>query len=404
MIDPRPSRCLAVAMAVTGASFLIGCGSDGTAKAGRNDEASAPRQVRVVPAVQGGLPRVVTVTGTLAAEEEVVLGMKVAGKVGQILVDLGSRVSRGQVLARLSPVDFELRVRQAEAILEQSRSRLGLGADDSDGSIDREQTSLARQARAMLDESRLRRDRAQQLYDDQLLSRADLDTAQAEFLVAEGRYQDALEEVGNRQGQLAQRRSELALARQQLADSVLTAPFDGAVQERHVSPGQYVAAGQPIVTLVRVHPLRLRLAVPERDAASLRQGQEVRLTVEGDPQPYHGRVARLSPAIAEGSRTLMVEAEVPNPDGALRPGTFATASVVTSADEPVIFVPASSIVSYAGIEKVIVVHDGKTVEKRVRTGRRHQDQVEIVEGIAPGDDVVVEPGNLVGGQAVTVTS
>ncbi len=154
---------------------------------------------------------------------------------------------------------------------------------------------------------------------------------------------------------------------------------------------------------MRIHPLRLRLAVPERSAAKVRVGQEVRVHVDGDPRTYAGRVARLSPAIEESNRTLMVEAEVPNRDGALRPGAFASAEIVTSADQPAVFVPASAIVTFAGIEKVLVVENDKTVEKRVRTGRRLEGKVEIVEGLSGGEAVVVEPGNLVGGQDVRIT-
>ncbi len=100
----------------------------------------------------------------------------------------------------------------------------------------------------------------------------------------------------------------------------------------------------------------------------------------------------------------MVEAEVPNPDGALRAGSFAGAEIVTAADRRAVLVPASAIVTFAGIEKVLTVEEGKAVEKRVRTGRRAGDRVEIVEGLAGGEPVVVEPGNLAGGQAVTVRS
>src|SRR5262249_42520781 len=147
-----------------------------------------------------------------------------------------------------------------------------------------------------------------------------------------------------------------------------------------------------------------RLAVPEREAAGVRGGQEVRLTVEGDQRVYSGRVARLSPAIEERNRTLMVEAEIPNLDGALRPGTFASAEIVTESGQPATFVPLTSIVTFAGIEKVIVVVDGKTVEKRVRTGRRTERQVEILDGVQPGEQVVTEPGNLVGGVAVSAVN
>jgi RND family efflux transporter MFP subunit len=241
------------------------------------------------------------------------------------------------------------------------------------------------------------------LWERQLIARAELDTAAATLQVAEGRYQDAIEEVRNRQAILAERRSELEIARQQLIDSALKAPLDGAVRQRHASVGEYLAAGAPIVTIVRIHPLRLRLAVPERVAAEVRVGQTVHVKVEGDRTVYHGQVARLSPAINEEDRTLLLEAEVPNEDGRLRPGTFAEAEIVTSTEGRMVFVPTSAIVTFAGIEKVMTVQDGVSAEKRVQTGRRFGDRVEIIEGVSPQELVVVEPGNLVAGQRVTVS-
>jgi RND family efflux transporter MFP subunit len=240
------------------------------------------------------------------------------------------------------------------------------------------------------------------LWDRKFIARAELDTAVSRLAVAEGRYQDALEEVRNRQAILVQRHSELEIAKQQLADTVMVSPMDGAVSERQASVGQYLAAGTPVVTLVRIDPLRLRLAVPEREAGAVAIGQAVELTVEGDPGKYEGRVARLSPAIAVSNRTLLIEAEVPNPRGLLRPGSFAKADIVVKAGEKIVTVPADSIVSFAGIEKVLTVVQGKVVEKRVRTGRRLGDQVEITEGLSLGSRVILKPGNLVGGQPVTV--
>jgi RND family efflux transporter MFP subunit len=159
-----------------------------------------------------------------------------------------------------------------------------------------------------------------------------------------------------------------------------------------------------VVVLVRIHPLRLRLEVPEREADDVRTGQLVQLTVEGDQEIHTGRVARISPSIREDSRTLLVEAEVPNPAGELRPGSFAKAQIVTQSGETAVLVPIASIVSFAGIDKLLTVEGGKAVEKRVRTGRRAGERVEILEGVAAGDTVVLEPGNLVGGQPVTVVN
>lgn len=396
-------RSSGLAILIGGLLFsAAGCRSDSSARAASDGSGPAKREVRVTRAEKGALPQVVTVSGTLAAEEQAVLGMKVAGRISELLVDLGSRVTKGQPLARLASTDFELRVRQAEAALLQARSRLGLPAEGKSDTVNPDETATVRQARAVLDEARLKRDRAKQLFKEQLLPQSELDTAEANYLVAESRLQDAYEEVRNRQALLAQRRSELELAQQQLQDTTLTAPFDGAIRERQGTLGQFVAIGQPVMTIVRIHPLRLRLSVPERDAASVRASQEVRVHIEGDSNVYPGRVARVSPAIEEASRTLSVEAEVPNSSGALRPGSFARAEIVTSANLPVIFIPANALVSFAGIEKVILVKDGKSLEKRIRTGRRVGSQIEITDGLAVGDLIVVDPGNLVGGQPVTV--
>lgn len=395
-----------IAVVVVACAFLAGCRGEGPASASQDKgkpPAVAPRPVRVAPAAQEMVARSVVVNGTLAADDLVVLGTKVAGRLANIAVDLGTHVRRGQVIAQLDKSDFALRIEQAEAALQQARARLGLGPGDSDARLDPEQTSVVRQARAVLDEARLTRDRSLKLLEQDLIARAQVDTAVANLQVAEGRYQDAIEEVRNRQAILAQRRSELELARQQLADTALVSPIDGAVSIRHASVGEYLAAGAPVATLVRIDPLRLRVAVPEREAAGIRQGQTVSLTVEGDATVYRGRVVRLSPIVQEQNRTLTVEAEIPNPGAALRPGAFAKAEIVVGALQPVIMVPASSIVTFAGLEKVIVVQGGQAVERRVQTGRRDGERVEITDGLKPGEPIVLRPGNLTGGQPVTVT-
>ena len=382
---------------------VAGCGSDQSATAQQRSAAASPpaaRETRVVPAASARVARTVVATGTLAAEDQMVLGAKVPGRLAEISVDLGSRVRKGDVVARLDPSDYRLRVQQAQAGLQQARVRLGLAPEGTSDRFTPEDTALVRQARAVLDEARLTRDRFEKLWEQQLIARAPLDNAVATFQVAEGRYQDAIEEVRNRYAVIAQRRSELELAQQQLSDTVLLSPMDGAASQRQASVGEYLAAGAPVVTLVRVHPLRLRLAVPEREAAEVRVGQTVRLTVEGDTTVYGGRVARLAPGITEQNRTLLVEAEVPNERAVLRPGAFAKAEIVMSAEESVVMVPASAIVTFAGIEKVLTVEDGKVVEKRVQTGRRSGDSVHIVAGLAAGELVVMQPGNLVGGQPV----
>jgi len=380
------------------AAVWFGC--DGSRARASNSDVKS-KQVRVVHAEKAVLARTVAVTGTLAADEEVTLALKVAGRVREIAVDLGSRVKRGQVLARLEPTDFNLRVRQSEAALQQARARLGLDADSDPSGVVPEDTALVRQAAAVLEQARLTRERMESLSHQGLVSRSQHDDAVAGFYVAEARYQDALEEVRNRQAVLSQRQAELEIARKQQSDSILISNMDGAVQERLISPGQFLAAGEPAFRIVSSDPLRLRLAVPEREAVGIRAGQPVQVKVDGDPTVYPGKLARVSPAISADNRTLAVEAEIPNEQGRLRPGTFARAEIVVQAQDSAILVPASSVTAFAGINKVIVVVDNVTAEKRVRTGRRSGDSIEIVDGISAGDVVVITPGNLIGGQSVT---
>jgi RND family efflux transporter MFP subunit len=392
------SRPLAAGVLVL-VALVAGCGED-RAGATPSTARDVPRPVRLVPAVAGSLPRTVAATGTLAAEDQVVLNTKVAGRLERLPVDLGSVVRRGDVVAVLDPVDFRLRVDQAETALTQARARLGVPLDGSADVIEPGRTALVREARAVLEQARRQRDRLATLHREGVLSRAELDQADADFRVAEARLQEAFEEVRNRQALVAERRAALRLAEQAFGDATLRAPFDGVVRERHLSVGGYLDVGGAVVTIVRVDPLRLRLTVPEREAGAVRVGQPVRLRPEGGQTATEGRIVRLSPAIDEATRTLLVEAEVPNADGALRPGAFASAEIVVDPEAPAVLVPAPAVVTFAGVTKVLGVADGRVVEKRVRTGRRAGDRVEVLDGLAAGEIVVAEPGNLTAGQPV----
>src|SRR6185295_5469718 len=163
--------------------------------------------------------------------------VKVPGRLQTNVVDLGSVVRQGQLIAQVEPRDYELQLKQAEALLGQARARR--------------------------DEARKNRERIESLAEQGILSQSDRETANAAYEVAANRYRDALEEANNRRAQLVQRRVEVDIARKQLADTAIHAPFDGAVQERRASIGEYLIVGSPVVTVVRMDPLRLRVEVPE---------------------------------------------------------------------------------------------------------------------------------------------
>ncbi|HEV2862828.1 MAG TPA: efflux RND transporter periplasmic adaptor subunit [Pyrinomonadaceae bacterium] len=369
--------------------------------AGEGQGGGDARQVRVARVSEMPVGTSVTVTGTLAAQDQATLSVKVPGRLSSVPVDLGSVVRRGQVVAQVEQQDYKLRIQQSEAALQQARARLGLQPDGPDDRVDPEQTATVRQARTLMDQSLSARNRTATLVEQGVVSRQEFESADAAYKVAVSRYQDAVEEIRNRQALLSQRRTELALAKQALADTTVVAPFDGLVQERKASVGEYLGAGAPVVVVVRVNPLRFRGEVPEREAASVRAGQQVRVTVEGDSGLYAGRIVRLSPTINQQSRVLVVEAEIAN-NGSLRPGGFARADIVTSDTGTAVTVPSNAVVTFAGIEKVITVEGGKAKEKPITTGRRLEQWTEVLSGVGVGEPVVIDPGNLQSGQPVNV--
>lgn len=357
--------------------------------------------MRVALAEIQPMERTVSATGSLLAQEQATLSIKVPGRLFLMAVDLGSVVKKGDVLAQVDPKDYELRVRQSAAALAQARAALGLPLDGTSDSVEIEKTSIVKEAMAVLDEAAKKRDRTVELGKTGIASPSDLDTAIALHLVALNKYEAAIEEARTRLAALTQRRAELAIADKQLEDTTLRAPFDGAIQQRIAGLGEYLQAGMPVVTLVRTDPLRLRVEVPEREAAGVRARQPVRLRVEGETNIVRGTLARVSPAIVEQSRMLIAEADIPN-DGSLRPGLFVRAEIVTRERDPGLAVPASALIVFAGIEKVVLAKDGKAQERTIVTGRRGPGWMEVVSGLKAGEVVVIDPGNLRTGQSMVV--
>lgn len=387
-------------MSLLATALLILTACRKSADGGAQNPASAePRPVVTATATARNLERTVTVFGSFLAQEQATLSTKVPGRLREIKVDIGTAVSRGEIISRIEPRDYEMRVRQANAALAQALARLGLAPEDEAREIEPAQTSLVRQAQAVLDEARANGERIARLQREGVLSQSELDAAKATLTIAENRHQDAVEEVRQRIALVTQRRIERDIAAQQLADTTLTAPFDATVQDRRASPGEFLASGAPVVTLIQMNPLRLRLEVTEREAHLIRLGQTARARVEGLPGEYAGPIKRVSPAIDPLRRMLVVEADIIN-DGKLHPGMFARAEIVVNAAEPAVTVPPDSLLIFAGIEKVFTLVEGRVQERVVVTGRRAGEWVEVVTNLQAGEQIIRNPGNLQNGEAV----
>jgi RND family efflux transporter MFP subunit len=402
-----PTRVFSLPLIVA-LSALASCQADPTpqaeAKAARGKSEADAREVTLRPVVLSRFEQLIDISGTLVPDEQVMLATKVAGRLASIAVDLASPVKRGEVVAQIETTDYELGVQQAEAALAQARALLGVPPGTAAGSIDVDSTAVVRQAQATLGEARASAARLETLAREGLSPEAERDSAQASLARAEAGLQTAREEVRLRQAQVRQRESELRVARQRLADAAIRSPIDGFVQLRRASVGEYLAAGANIADVVRIDPLRLRLAVPEREATLVKAGQVVRVTLDGaDPRipadSRSGTVARLAPGLDPDSRSLLIEADIPNSEAQLRPGNFVHAQIVVGERE-VPTLPENAIVTFAGLQKVLLVKDGKAVERPVTTGAKRGGDVEINSGVQVGEMVVEAPGSLQQGEPV----
>ncbi|MFN4243708.1 MAG: efflux RND transporter periplasmic adaptor subunit [Tepidisphaerales bacterium] len=376
---------------------------------------------------------VVEAVGSLVAEHDVTVSAKVPGRLSRVAVDVGDRVAPGAVLAVVDETDFRLALMQREFALQQVLAELGTdrvpGEDFDLGTV----PSVAR-ARAEAENAQRRLERVRALFE------------RPSPLVAEQEYRDRLTELEVAQRNVASaehaaralvataraRAAERDAAAQRLADCTIGAPVpvdappsalpgaplsalpagatgsaDGpptwAVAERFVSAGEYVREGDRLVRLVWDTTLRFRAAVPERFVGQVEAGQVVHLRADGVSGAVQCTVRRVAPAIDPATRTFQLEAEVPNASLRLKPGGFARGQVVVGRRDDVREVPAASLVSFAGIDRVFSVADGRAAEHVVEVVDRRGDRL-VVSGL-PGSVrqvVVSNAGRLARGVAVQV--
>ena len=387
-------------------TFVLFAGCSGTnPQSTQQAEAATPTPSLGIDAAKAEvreLQRTVEAVGTLDPNEEITISNQVEGTVEKLSVDLGDAVQSGQVVAQLDTRELDLAVRQQQGALQQELARLGLA--DADSAVNEATTSQVRQAEATFEEAKIRLDRTKKLVNEGVLPKQQLDEQQARYEVAEAAVRSSRETVQNIRATIASRKTALTLAEKKLADARITAPISGFVKERLASEGQFLKSNSPVATIVQNSPLKLRVDVPESAVTSVRTGRSVQFHVDAFPaRTFEGRISRISPSVDQQSRTLKLEAITNNDDGSLRPGFFARVTIQTDRKDKVLMVPAGALFTFAGLEKLFVVENGKVTERLVRSGSRVDGQVEIVEGIKEGELVATSNlGNLQQGREVSV--
>jgi membrane fusion protein, multidrug efflux system len=359
------------------------CGTDARTK---DSTVEAPIvAVSPVAAIEQPIARFIRVSGSLTAEEQADVAAEIAGRVIATPVERGTRVAQGAELVRLSPVESDASLDEAIANAAQIEARLALGAD---GAFDETKVPEVANAKAGLTLAEAEFGRIATLRDQRVVSQSEYDQRRMQVDAARQQYEGARNAARQQYQALQAARARVTIARKAAADTVVRAPFTGIVGQRMVSIGDYVTKGMKIAEVVKITPLRVQLTVPEQFVGSIGVGQPVALTVDAFPdRTFDGNVRYISPSLRADQRALTVEAAVPNGNGELKPGMFATALVQQKDRTPAILVPGTAVQTIAGTSRVYVVKNDRAEERVVTTGQKLDSLVEIASGLKAGERV-----------------
>ncbi len=343
--------------------------------------------VTTVQVTQEDLPATLDLSGTLAADETSEVAASAPGIVTEVLVDVGSRVKLGDVLVRIDRRDAAMRMAQASASTAQASARLGIKAGDAFNAQKVPEVQVARQA---LDLAETEAKRAKALFEGGSAAQSVWDQARVRAEQARGQYEASVN--GARQGWAGLQAARAAedLTQKASSDTDVKAPFDGVVNEKRIATGEYAMPGKVVAVLVRSNPLRLRIDVPESDAGRIQEGNEVLLTISAFPgRVFKATIKRIGASLKAQSRTLPVEAEVPNEKEELKPGFFARASVLLpGTPRPTLLMPPEAVGSTGSAARVFVLQGDRVVERIVSIGRTWKGLVEVRGALHAGDRVV----------------
>ena len=340
----------------------------------RREVAAAAQQQRdLVPDVQVGQVRPsgatmqVTLPGTTFAYEVANIYARANGYILKRNVDIGDHVKAGDLLAELTAPELDHQISQAQATLVQTQATLRqnqAGKQLAQVTNDRIGT-LVKQGWATT-----------QLGDTDRLSLEAQDAA-----------------VGVAQANIAAQESLIKVLTQQKAYQRVVAPFDGVITQRAVDVGSLVQAGSTFMfTLMHSHIIRTQVFVPQDQAFGLAPGVKAVIRVPEMPdRTFPGEVTRIADALQQGTRTLLVEIDVPNPDGALTPGIYCTVELQIPRKTPSLLIPANAIIfNHDGLQ-VAVVQNGIVHIQKISVARDLGTQVEVRDGVKAGDQVVLNP-------------
>lgn len=342
--------------------------------------------VTVAPVTRSSAVSSLVLPGNIQAVTETAVLARASGYIKTRSADIGDRVKEGQVLAEIEAPELDQQIRQAEASIDQANSTV----DQAMAALEQGKSNEAL--------AKVTAERAQKLFDRDVVSRQDNDTAQMQYAAQQSNVQ-ALDKAIS-----AARHSASAyqanLARLQDLKNYLTvrAPFAGVITVRNIDVGALVNDGSTLLyRIAQTDRLRTYLNVPQSDAGNVRVGQHATLSVADlGGRKFSGLVTRTSNALDPASRTLLAEVQVDNSGGALMPGMYSEVDLAVPRQNPPMIIPADTLVVRSdGPQVAVVDSDGMVHFKLIHLGRDFGDHLEVLDGVAVGQMLAVNPGDTV---------
>ncbi len=366
-------RGILIIILVCFALIVSGCGKKEVQTA--TEEKKVP--VKVSRVIKGDIVEITTLSGEIQPILKVDVFPKISGKVKAVEVEMGDKVRKGQVLARIDDSDFAAQVKQAKAALAMARAGL-------------------EQARANYENARENYEKYKKLYEEGAVSKQQFDSIKLQYEIARAQYEKAQGEVSSTmkgaEAQVVQAEAALELAQSQLDATRITSPISGIVFMKNIEPGEMAAPAAPVFTIVDIDKVVAQVDVSERIVNEIEKGQVVKVKVDAvENGVFKGRITHIAPAADPRTKKFPVKIEIDNPEMKLKGGMFVRVELPIRQRDNVLKVPSYAVID-KGDEKVVFIVQGDRAFKRsVKTGIKGIDGfVEVVSGLTQNDKIVVE--------------
>ena len=384
--------------------WLSGCSGNIEMGGAASNKKSAERIAPVETATcwLESVQQTLSISTDLEALDRVDLTTRVSGVVTEVPFDEGATVSEGTLILRLDPTDLDLAIREKEILLAEATHRLG-----SARLTLKEVASGAELAQVSLDRAKAERQRLENLFDGDAGRLASEETLEASrYAEQEARINHekskhtlekmdltlAIEKQGVEKAELS-----LEMARLDRSRSSIVSPFDGRIQMIELRPGEHVATGAKVATVMRSQPLLAWLRVPQSRLSELRLGLEAIVTSEtARGRTFQGTVTAISPAVNSTEGTIRVRVEVDDPDQHLLPGAFATCTLILGIHQNALLVPKNSRLFEGNRSILFIVRENKAVRVEIDPGLQSEDQLEVLSSVP---QITIKDRIVVRGQA-----